>query len=128
MLACKKIGVEPASPWSSAANLITASFVRLRIPYTCTQPGPVLATLRRDLARRTFRIWHRYGTCPALRLRFSAPLPLSPDARSPRALIVLTFYAFFLCCHLGGAASSSSSRVPSAPADGPRARLWLRAY
>ena len=49
---------------ASSSNLVTAYFVRVRIPYTCTQPGPVLAPLRPDLTRRTFRIWHRYGSCP----------------------------------------------------------------
>src|SRR5580693_8809298 len=99
MIECKT-GRRRAGSSLGATNLITASFVRLRIPYTCTLPGPVLAPLRRDLARHTFRIWHRYGSCPALRRRFSAPLPLSPDAQSPRASIVLTFHAFFLWCHL----------------------------
>ena len=40
MLVCKTVGVELALPWSSAANLMTASFVRLRIAYaTRTCPG-----------------------------------------------------------------------------------------
>ena len=108
---------------ASSSNLITASFVRLRIPYTCTQPGPVLAPLRRDLARRTFRIWHRYGCCPALRRRFSAPLPLSPDARSPRASIVLTFHAFFLCCHLGHTGTSAISAQSKLKSEGASIRL-----
>lgn len=89
----------------------------------CTQPGPVLAPLRRDFARRTFRIWHRYGSCPALRRRFSAPLPLSPDARSPRASIVLTFHAFFLCSHLGHTGTSAISAQSKLKSEGASIRL-----
>ena len=74
-------------PSEAIPDLVTASFVRLHIPYTCRQPGLVLALLRRDLVRRTSRIWHRYGFCPALRLRFFVPLLLSPDAQIAKEIL-----------------------------------------
>jgi hypothetical protein len=48
-----------------AATFIKMSFVPRRIPYTYTAPEPVPDLLRRDLARRTFRICSLCESCPA---------------------------------------------------------------
>jgi hypothetical protein len=50
-------------------------------------------------------------------------LPLSPDARSPRASIVLTFHAFFLCCHLGHTGTSAISAQSKLKSEGASIRL-----
>jgi hypothetical protein len=53
--------------WSQmfGATVIKMSFVSRHIPYRYTAPEPVLDLLRRDLARRTFRICYLCESCPA---------------------------------------------------------------
>src|SRR6516164_2025811 len=51
---------------------------------------------------------------------------LSQDARSPRASIVLTFHAFFLCCQLGHTGTSTISARNELKSEGASIRLQHR--